>query len=159
MRQNQDNRDSEAGNCFSYTAPPAAATKSKLPLRPFTKKGKSASSTTTFGCKVVLAKRNGKSFNELNQTYISLNEDSANVGYITEKVQEKWGDVVLVAGNGLAIQDEEGPRGRKSNIILCIAYIKLKLRLICYKKGCSNLSEALNPGIFFSSHRLNPYCI
>lgn len=85
--------------------------KSKLPFRPFTKKGKSASSTTTFGCKVVLAKRNGKSFNELNQRYISLNEESAIVGYVTDKVEEKWGEIVLVAGNGLAIQDEEGTRG------------------------------------------------
>ena len=115
MGQNQDNtRNSEAGNCFSYTAPPAATNKSKLPFRPFTKKGKSASLTTTFGCKVVLAKRNGKSFKyELNQTYISLNEESANVDYITEKVQEKWGDVVLVAGNGLPIQDEERTRGQE----------------------------------------------
>lgn len=99
---------SEAGNCLSYTAP-ADTSKSRLPFRPFFKKEKS-NSTSTFGCKV-LAKRNGKSFTELNQTYISVNEDSANVVFITAKVQEKWGRVVLVAGNGLPIQDEEGTRG------------------------------------------------
>ena len=27
-------------------------------------------------------------------------------------MQEKWGNVVLVAGNGLPIQDEEGTRGK-----------------------------------------------
>ena len=48
---------------------------------------------------------------ELNQTYISVNENSANVAYITGKVQEKWGKVVLIPGNGLPIQDEEGTRG------------------------------------------------
>lgn len=114
MGQNQDNtRNSEAGNCLSYTAPPAGTNKSRLPFRPFSKKGKStsSSSTSTFGCKVVLAKKNGKSFTELNQTYICVNEETANVVYITEKVQEKWGEAVLVAGNGLAIQDEEGTRG------------------------------------------------
>lgn len=80
------------------------------PLGLSSKKGKS-NSTSTFGCKVILAKRNGKSFTELNQTYISVNEDSANVVFITAKVQEKWGRVVLVARNGLPIQDEEGTRG------------------------------------------------
>ena len=100
---------SEAGNCLSYIAP-ADTSKSRLPFRPFFKKGK-LNSTSTFGCKIILAKKNGKSFTELNQTYISVNEDSANVVYITAKVQEKWGRVVLVAGNGLPIQDEEGTRG------------------------------------------------
>ena len=33
------------------------------------------------------------------------------MAYITGKVQEKWRKVVLVAGNGLPIQDEEGTRG------------------------------------------------
>ena len=100
---------SEAENCLSYTAT-ADTSKSRLPFKPFFKRGKS-NSTSTFGCKVILAKKNGKSFSELNQTYISVNEDSANVAYITGKVQEKWGKVVLVAGNGLPIQDEEGTRG------------------------------------------------
>ena len=99
---------SEAENCLSYTAP-ADTSKCRLPFKPFFKKGKSNSSST-FGCKVLLFKKNGKSFTELNQTYISVNEDSANVAYITGKVQEKWGKVVLVAGNGLPIQDEEGTR-------------------------------------------------
>ena len=38
---------------------------------------------------------------------------------ITRKVQEKWGNVVLVAGNGLPIQDEEGTRGKGffSNVV------------------------------------------
>ncbi|KAJ7382543.1 hypothetical protein OS493_034434 [Desmophyllum pertusum] len=114
MGQNQDNtRNSEAGNCLSYTAPPAGTNKSRLPFRPFSEKGKStsSSSTSTFGYKVVLAKKNGKSFTELNQTYNCVNEETANVVYITEKGQEKWGEAVLVAGNGLAIQDEEGTRG------------------------------------------------
>ena len=35
----------------------------------------------------------------LNQTYINVNEDSANEEDITRKVQEKWGNVVLVAGS------------------------------------------------------------
>ena len=96
---------SEAENCPSYTAT-ADTSKSRLPFKPFFKRGKS-NSTSTFGCKVILAKKNGKSFSELNQTYISVNEDSANVAYITGKVQEKWGKVVLVAGNGLPIQGEE----------------------------------------------------
>ena len=100
---------SEAGNCLSYTAP-AGTSKCRLHFRPFFKKGKS-NLTSTFGCKVIFAKKNGKSFTELDQTYVSVNEDSANVVYITGKVQEKWGRVVLVAGNGLPIQDEEGTRG------------------------------------------------
>jgi len=100
---------SEAENCLSYTAT-ADTSKSRLPFKPFFKRGKS-NSTSTFGCKVLLAKKNGKSFSELNETYISVNEDSANVAYITGKVQEKWGKMVLVAGNGLPVQDEEGTRG------------------------------------------------
>lgn len=78
---------SEVENCLSYTAT-TGKSKSRLPFKPFFKKGKS-NSTSTFGCKVILAKKNGKSFSELNQTYISASEDSANVAYITGNVQEK----------------------------------------------------------------------
>ncbi|CAH3171616.1 unnamed protein product, partial [Porites lobata] len=101
---------SETGNCLSYAAP-ADTGKSRLPFKPFFRRGKS-NSASTFGCKIILAKKNGKSFTELNQTYINVSEDSANVEDITRKVQEKWGNVVLVAGNGLPIQDEEGTRGK-----------------------------------------------
>lgn len=113
---------SEGGDCLSHTAPPATK-KSKLAFnRPFScKKGKTPS-TATFGCKVIFAKKTGKSFDELNQTYVNVNENTANVEYITEKAREKWGQVVLVSGNGLPITDEEGTRGKK-------AYFKIKLLL------------------------------
>lgn len=54
----------------------------------------------------------GVSFEEKNQMYITLHEEIANVPYVSEKVREKFGKhVVLVSGNGLPIEDEEGTRG------------------------------------------------
>ena len=120
---------SETGNCLSYAAP-ADTGKSRLPFKPFFRRGKS-NSASTFGCKIILAKKNGKSFTELNQTYINVSEDSANVEDITRKVQEKWGNVVLVAGNGLPIQDEEGTRGK--------GFIKVIFQQHISRPGCEVL--------------------
>ena len=120
----------ETGNCLSYAAPADTAGKWRLPFKPFFRRGKS-NSATTFGCKIILAKKNGKSFTELNQTYINVNEDSANVEDITRKVQEKWGNVVLVTGNGLPIQDEEETRGK--------GFIKVIFQQHTSRPGCEVL--------------------
>ena len=54
---------SETRNCLSYAAP-ADTGKSRLPFKPFFRRGKS-NSASTFGCKIILAKKNGKSFTQL----------------------------------------------------------------------------------------------
>lgn len=50
---------------------------------------------------------------------------------ITRKVQEKWGNVVLVAGNGLPIQDEKGTRGK--------GFIKVIFQQHISRPGCQVL--------------------
>ena len=52
---------------------------------------------------------------------------------ITRKVQEKWGNVVLVAGNGLPIQDEEGTRGKR--------FIKVTFQQHISRPGCEVLEN------------------
>ena len=59
----------------------------------------------TFSCKVVYAsmQKNGKGiaqFNEVKQTYITLDESTANMPDVTAKARSKFGeDFILVAGN------------------------------------------------------------
>ncbi|XP_068727311.1 uncharacterized protein [Montipora capricornis] len=108
-------------NAFAYTAAPTSSsgvTSSMKSLfnRPFVKKGNSSSSS--FGCKIILAEMKktpkGVTFSDKNQTFITVNEETANVTYILQKVKEKFGEgVLLVSGNGLPILDEEGTRGSK----------------------------------------------
>lgn len=50
---------------------------------------------------------------------------------ITRKVQEKWGNVVLVTGNGLPIQDEEETRGK--------GFIKVIFQQHTSRPGCEVL--------------------
>ena len=109
---------SSATNCLSYTpfsnpVPSTSGLQSgKAITRPFAKK----SLAMGVPVKVILAAINrtpkGVSFQEHNQTYIKLTEETANIPYIQEKIKEKTGqDVILMSQNGLPIDDEEGTQG------------------------------------------------
>ncbi|KXJ21501.1 hypothetical protein AC249_AIPGENE754 [Exaiptasia diaphana] len=77
---------------------------------------KKSTDKTSFACKIVLADKTGKGFTEKNQMYLTLREDSANVPFVLDKAKEKFGkELILVSGNGLPIEDEEGTRGKDNN--------------------------------------------
>ena len=85
------------------------------PLRqivPFAKKG-----SNTINVKVVKAamKHLGKGkveFSSRGQTYIDVTDSTANVHYITNAVQQKWGTgFQLVTADGLALEDSSGTQG------------------------------------------------
>lgn len=83
------------------------------PVTPKSTWGKRA----TFSCKIIYAtmQKNAKGivqFNDLKQTFITLDEN-ANLPEVTTKVRAKFGNqCILVAGNGLPIEDEAGTRGK-----------------------------------------------
>ena len=48
-------------------------------------------------------------FEKLGQTFLEVNESTANVDFITTCIQRKWGyDYVLVTNDGLRIEDSAG---------------------------------------------------
>ena len=77
----------------------------------------------TINVKVVQAKmrwpQNGKpEFTSQNVAYINVAETTANITYITNAVQNKWGtDYVVVSSEGLPIEDSSGTQG--GSYILC----------------------------------------
>ena len=61
--------------------------------------------------------RGAPQFKVLKQTYITLNEQLANMPNVTTLAKERFGeDVILVAGNGLPIEDESGTRGESEQM-------------------------------------------
>lgn len=51
-------------------------------------------------------------FEKLGQTFVEVNESTANVDFITTCVQRKWGyDYVLVTNDGLRVEDSAGTQG------------------------------------------------
>lgn len=56
---------------------------------------------------------NGKAeFSAENQIFISVSEGNANVHFIQNVVQQKWGrSYVLVTSDGLSIEDSSGTQG------------------------------------------------
>ncbi len=51
-------------------------------------------------------------FTPANQAFITVNETTANVDYITDAIHRRWGaDSVLVTGDGLRIEDSSGTQG------------------------------------------------
>ena len=64
--------------------------------------------------KVTLAKKIGsKIADHSRQTYITINDITANVPHLTSQCQEEFGNqsLILVSGNGLPIEDNEATRG------------------------------------------------
>ena len=59
------------------------------------------------------SKRGTHIFERKNQIFVNITEETANVGYIAMKAREKFGNISLVAGNGLPIEDEDGTRGER----------------------------------------------
>ncbi|XP_028412947.1 uncharacterized protein LOC114535826 [Dendronephthya gigantea] len=57
--------------------------------------------------------KNNPTFLEIGQTYININEENANVNFLTTKAKESFHDeaIELVTSNGLKIMDNEGTRG------------------------------------------------
>ena len=82
------------------------------PLVPVFKKGPS-----TINVKVIQATMkhlpNGKvEFSSIGQTFIDVTDSTANVHYITDVVQKKWGsEYVLVTADGLKLEDSSGTQG------------------------------------------------
>ena len=90
MGQSQANisRNVSDENCLIYTPTSRPPIKYKVPSRPFSTKGKG---TATFACKIILANKSGRTFSALDQTYININDETGNVGYISQNVREKSG--------------------------------------------------------------------
>ena len=46
------------------------------------------------------------------QTYVLLDEDTANVDYINSEIQRTWGaEYIIVSGDGLPIESSSGTQG------------------------------------------------
>ena len=75
------------------------------------------SSKASVSIKVVQAKlkrtRSGKpEFTTLNVVYIDVTDSTANVNYVRNAVQNKWGsDHLIVSAEGLPIEDSSGTQG------------------------------------------------
>lgn len=51
-------------------------------------------------------------FTHLSQTFVDVTESTANVNYIKNVVQKRWGyNYVLVTADGLEIEDSSGTQG------------------------------------------------
>lgn len=54
-------------------------------------------------------------FERLGQVFIDVNESTANISYISNAVQRKWGsDYILVTADGLEMEDSSGTQGNYS---------------------------------------------
>ena len=51
-------------------------------------------------------------FHRLGQAFIDVNESTANVFHITDVIQNKCDDYVLVTGDGLQVEDSSGTQGK-----------------------------------------------
>lgn len=116
----QAKNDLDKRAALSYTYSPQPSTSGITAKRPLTmsKKGKNgaASGGQTMPIKIVVAEMKktskGVTFQESTQTYISVNDQTANVLYIKDCIKNKLQkDVTLVSGNGLELEEEEGTRG------------------------------------------------
>ena len=132
------------GSGLSYNPSPTFGNATaSVPKRPFARKSAS-SSTSTFACKIIMAgemQKNGKAttFTEQGQTYINLNDDTANVNFIKEQLREKTGrKLLMVAGNGLPIPDEEGTRGKEGNMNIYPGRCPKTKRNLCFIRTLEN---------------------
>ena len=63
-------------------------------------------------------------FHKLGQTFIDVNDWTANVVYITRVVEKKWGGVyVLVTSDGLKIEDSSGTQGATHTYHVILSYV------------------------------------
>lgn len=78
---------------------------------------KKNSNGTTMNLRVyqgkIIKKSNGRSeLERIGQTFITINESTANVPYLTHHVKLKWGhSYVLVTNDGIRIEDSSGTQG------------------------------------------------
>ena len=143
---NTPSQDQHSVQSFSYTTTPTL-TKS------------TPCTTPLFGCgrwkNAVLVKiihahmssrneKNNPAFQEIGQTYINVNEENANVNFLTTEAREAFHDetVDLVTSNGLKITDNEGTRGQYIFILCFVSTFTLVfqylifLSLVRNKLGC-----------------------
>ena len=72
--------------------------------------------SASYCLKVTRAKKTGNKITDhCRQTYITINDVSATVSYITSQCQEEFNNhsLILVSGNGLPIEDNEATRGTR----------------------------------------------
>jgi len=106
---------SPVSSITTSTPDPGPSSSGLAPLpRPFFSSCKRMQSVNV---KVVQARmkksQTGKAeFTPLNQMFVNVTESTANVGHITNVIQEKWGyDHIVVTSDGLKVEDSAGTRG------------------------------------------------
>ena len=63
-------------------------------------------------------------FTHKSQMFIDIKEDTANVHYITDVIQRKWGNsYVLVTNDGLMIEDCSGTNGNNLHVLYKIYFV------------------------------------
>jgi len=103
-------------SCYSSSMPNTTPTSTNPSGSLFAAKG-NWMKKSKFSCKIIFAtmQKNGKAqpqFTEIKQTFVSLDEQSANVSCVTKLAKEKFGEeIIIVSGNGLPIEDESGTKG------------------------------------------------
>ena len=67
-------------------------------------------------------------FTHLGQTFVDVTESTANVNYISNVVQKRWGyNYILVTADGLEIEDSSGTQGNCIMVLPCACSSKVKL--------------------------------
>ena len=80
--------------------------------RPFTAAAKNQSVTVKI-IQAKMSKIKGKpEFNNISLEYVEVTEATANVNYLSNTVQNKWGnDYILVSSDGLQLEDSSATQG------------------------------------------------
>ena len=113
---NTPSQEQHSVQSFSYSTTPNL-TKSTPGNTPLFGGGRRKNAVIVKIIHAQMSLRNEKSnatFQEIGQTYINVNEENANVNFLTTKARESFHDetVDLVTNNGLKIIDNEGTRGQ-----------------------------------------------
>lgn len=116
---NASTQDQHSAQVFSYSSqstPTSSSTKSTLGASLFGGgRRKNVAIVKIIHAQMLLKnEKNNPAFQEIGQTYININEENANVNFLTTKARESFYDSTLdlVTSNGLKIMDNEGTRGQ-----------------------------------------------
>lgn len=67
-------------------------------------------------------------FSHLGQTFVDVTKSTANVNYIRNVVQKRWGyNYILVTADGLEIEDSSGTQGTLLYMCMYVMYMHMKV--------------------------------
>ena len=91
---------------------PQAVVAPRNPLVAHTRKGVQTANVKVVQAKVKRNRAGKPEFSPLSSTYVEVTEGTANVQFLSQAIQGKWGgDHVIVSADGLIIEDGTGTQG------------------------------------------------